>query len=91
MTDPILAAVERYAGCRPNSCPWRALMPRPDGDDVVVRVLDAHRAYKEHALASAEPDVSHRVMEGITAFDRADRSVEFHKAEEERRNREAAK
>lgn len=64
MTDGILSTVEQWTGDRPASCPWAAFF-----DPFVHRVLTAHRAFESGNLAWAQPNPSHRLVQGVLHYD----------------------
>lgn len=77
----MLEAIELWTGDRPLTCPRRAL-----SDPLVMRVMHAYQAFKRGAFASAEPDPSHRLMEGVLHFDRMLKTVEYEQFKEEQAN-----
>lgn len=67
MTDGPIKACKDWTGDEPVSCPWRAF-----ADPFVSRVLHAFPAYDKGQLSTFQPDASHRLIEGVAHYARAD-------------------
>lgn len=81
--DAALSSIEKVAGARPDTCPWRAY------DDPVIS--DVLRAYKwleagELCMWLGEDPPNH-IIEGLDHYKTVSNLIEYHEYERQKRER----